>query len=194
MKTKQVVLRGLWWLFSILVGYFLSSGIILLIMFQMIDKDMFYPIPVYDMSEESKGLWSSISFRDMESEEYINIENLDENVIFINFWATWCKPCIAEMPSIKALQQKFKNKSVKFILASDEQSKIIENFVRQKQFNLPFFKYNAENLPQALMGQSLPRTYLVVNQEVVYQHTGGANWNSPEFVEKLNYYLKKSED
>src|SRR5687767_1362356 len=61
----------------------------------------------------------SVKLTDLEN-KIIDIRQYSGKTVFINFWATWCKPCIAEMPSIQKAQEILKNKEVVFLLASSE--------------------------------------------------------------------------
>ena len=54
--------------------------------------------------------------------EILNVEN-DTQTVVINFWATWCKPCVEELPYFESLNQKYKNKGVKLILVSLDSKK-----------------------------------------------------------------------
>ncbi len=49
----------------------------------------------------------------------INLSQFEGKTVFINFWATWCKPCIQEMPTIEILQDKLKNEKIVFLFASN---------------------------------------------------------------------------
>ena len=57
----------------------------------------------------------------------------------VNYWATWCGPCIKEMPEIENLQKQLHEK-MNFILVSDEETQKILDFEKEKNFNLTFYK------------------------------------------------------
>ena len=63
----------------------------------------------------------------------------DSNVLVLNFWATFCKPCVAEIPSFIKIVEKYKKESVKLILVSvdlpSEYPKKIAAFAKKHQFN-----------------------------------------------------------
>ncbi|EDP72800.1 thioredoxin family protein [Flavobacteriales bacterium ALC-1] len=68
--------------------------------------------------------------------ELINLEKFKGKYIFINFWATWCKPCIEDMPNFEKLIKKHKTDNIEFVYLSVDKSK--ENwkkFVQKKQLN-----------------------------------------------------------
>ncbi len=124
------------------------------------------------------------------------IQNLEEEVfflqeysgkpVFLNFWATWCPPCRAEMPSIQSLYDTHKQ-NVQFILLSYEEKGVIQDFLKSKGYQLPVYtsQYRA---PELLYSTSLPTTFIISSEgKVVLSHMGTANWNS----EKVNTLLNE---
>ena len=69
----------------------------------------------------------------------VNTELLLDKPLVINYWATWCKPCIEEMPYFEEVNLKYKNE-VNFLFVSDEEISKIANFNKRKKFNLFFVK------------------------------------------------------
>lgn len=110
-------------------------------------------------------------------------------VIFINFWATWCPPCIAEMPSINGLYHTFKdNKDVLFIMADmDDDFAKAEAFMKKKGLDLPVYSVNA--LPRDMYTGTLPTTVIIDQSgNMVFHHEGTADYSNPkikEFIQKL---------
>jgi thiol-disulfide isomerase/thioredoxin len=98
-------------------------------------------------------------------------------VVFVNFWATWCPPCIAEMPSINDLHDIYKDK-VEFVFVSNEEQQIINQFLNKKEYS--FKVYNPVTLyPEAFDVSSIPRTFLIDKKgRIIIDKTGAANWNS----------------
>ena len=118
----------------------------------------------------------------------IDLTNLKGKVIFLNFWTTWCPPCIAEMPSVNSLYKKLKNNSnVVFVLAdADGNLESSTAFMKKRKFDLPVY-VPAGDIPETLFRGSLPTT-LVINKrgEIVYAHEGMANYDTPEMEKLLN--------
>lgn len=110
------------------------------------------------------------------------LENLDKPIV-INFWATWCPPCIAEMPFFSNIYQELKQ-DVHFYFLSNENWEDIQNFEAKRHFKLPYFRY-LENHPQWQIN-SIPRT-IVINKkgEIVLDETGIAKWDSKSFKSHL---------
>jgi thiol-disulfide isomerase/thioredoxin len=77
----------------------------------------------------------------------ISLDQFKGKTIFLNFWATWCKPCIQEMPSIDSAQKLLSKNGVVFLLASDETPERIKEFKQLYQLDLDFVRLtNMEEL------------------------------------------------
>ena len=66
--------------------------------------------------------------------EAVNFESHKGKVVFLNFWATWCPPCVAEFPAIEDLYTQYGNE-VEFILISNESASVVESFVQKERNN-----------------------------------------------------------
>ena len=111
-------------------------------------------------------------------------------VVFLNFWATWCPPCIAEMPSIVSLYDDYKE-DVVFLLVTDEDSGKVPEFMSKNNYDFRY--YNAMSAPSKILKyQSIPQTYIIdKNGKIVIDKNGAANWNSESVRTTLNKLLKK---
>ncbi len=134
---------------------------------------------------------SSILFNSTDGKT-IDLADLKGKVVFLNFWATWCPPCIVEIPSINSLYNKLKNnESVVFILAdADNNLKRSEGFMKKNKYSLPVYA-TASSAPEQLFQGNLPTTIIINKKgEIVFNHEGMADYNSPE-IEKLLNELSK---
>ena len=129
----------------------------------------------------------SIKLTSLTGEE-IDMDEFKNKTVFINFWATWCKPCIQEMPTIENAQAQLKDTGVVFLLASNENIDEIESFKEKRKFELRFVQ--AQNL-EGLNIQALPAT-LIFNPhgELVFSEVGYRMWDTPE---NLNLITKDSD-
>jgi len=126
-----------------------------------------------------------------QNNNHVNFKELRGKVIFINFWATWCPPCIAEMPSIQALYNDYKD-SVEFLLVSDEANTTISHFLSSKGYQFQVFN-STTYVPNVFETTSIPRTYIInSNGEVVIDKNGAANWNSSTVRQLLDQMIKES--
>jgi thiol-disulfide isomerase/thioredoxin len=112
-------------------------------------------------------------------------------VIFINFWATWCPPCIAEMPSINRLYQKFKNNgNILFIMVDVDNNFDKSNaFMKKKGFALPVYT-QVNDIPAKYFSGTLPTTVILDKSgKLVFHHEGVADYSNSEvadFIKKLS--------
>ncbi len=109
--------------------------------------------------------------------EKINFTQSEGKVVLINFWATWCPPCIAEMPDLQDLNDLYKNKIDFYFVTNDDTDKI-SIFLKSNYYDFPVFR-PLEKSPDILESKSLPTTYLISKSgEIIMRKVGAANWNS----------------
>lgn len=119
----------------------------------------------------------------------INFNKAKNKVIFINFWATWCPPCIAEMPSIQKLYNDYNDK-VTFIFVSNEEWNTISDFYTKNEYDLPTYNILSK-IPAQLKSQSIPATFILDNTgNIVMDKKGPANWNSSKVRALLDELIK----
>lgn len=127
---------------------------------------------------------SGIRFRDAGG-KIVDLGDLKGKVIFLNFWATWCPPCIAEMPGVNKLHEKFKgDNDIVFILADADGDLVkSQKFMSRKKFALPVYAVASE-VPEMLFQGSLPTTVVFDRQgRIVYNEAGAANYGNQKFIE-----------
>ncbi len=116
---------------------------------------------------------------------------LEGKVVFINFWATWCPPCVAEMPGMNAMYNQLRgdDRFVFLFINEDDNPEKAKNFLKDKGYSMPLFTRGG-NVPAGIYSGTLPTT-VVLNKtgSVVYKHEGFANYNSSEFIEQLKALL-----
>ena len=108
---------------------------------------------------------------------YHEFSELNDKPVFLNFWATWCPPCVGEMPSIQELYDTYGDE-VNFVLVTNEIPEVVTNFMEQNDYqNLPV--YFAMQAPPAFASQALPTTFIIGKDGKVWvKKKGAARWNS----------------
>lgn len=116
----------------------------------------------------------------------IAMEDLRGKVIFLNIWATWCPPCIAEMPGINKLYQDVDKDKVVFILLSvDQDFQKAVDFNNKKGYDFEIYEV-AGGIPQMYLTQSIPTTYVIdAEGNLVLTHMGMGDYDTKDFREFL---------
>ena len=125
------------------------------------------------------------------SEQPINLEKYKGKTIFLNFWATWCKPCIEEMPTIEKAQNILHNEDVVFLLASGESAEEINAFRNAHDYKFNFARIeNSEELNI----QTLPTTFIFNPEgELVFLETGYRKWDEKNNIEMIRRTANKND-
>ncbi len=119
----------------------------------------------------------------------INLKDFAGKPIFLNFWATWCGPCVNEMPSVEKASQQFKDDIV-FLAVSDESPALIKSYVKKNKFSFKFGHLDVSYLDVYVM--VLPTTLLIdAKGQLVEEEEGFRDWMSAESQEKLKSLVKQ---
>ena len=139
----------------------------------------------YMINSESKG-WQLF---DLNGRSF-NFEELNDKPVFLNVWATWCPPCIAELPSIEDLYTDF-GTDVNFILVSNENPDVIRKFIEKNNYtDLPF--YYSNHAPANFSSQSIPATFIISKEgKVMVKKKGAAKWNSNKTKRLFEQLIKE---
>lgn len=116
--------------------------------------------------------------------QQVSTGSLQGKVVFINFWASWCPPCIAEMPSISQLYQKLKRDPSIVFLMVDVDGTISKSgaYFDKKGYGMPIVVPHA-SLPASLFEGTLPTTVILDKTgKIAMKHEGAADYSSPEFI------------
>ena len=124
----------------------------------------------------------SVVFKDG-SGRTIDISKQKGKVLFINFWATWCPPCIQEMPSINTLKKQLNEKDILFLMVDvDDNYKKSSKFMEKNKYDLPVYTA-VSSVPQEFLSGSIPTTVIIDKEgKVVGRHEGGADYMNPEIL------------
>lgn len=107
--------------------------------------------------------------------------------LFINLWATWCPPCIAELASIDALRRRAEVAETVFLIVSPEPADRVHAFLRRQDWELPAYVERAA-MPDAFGLRALPTTFIVDRDgAIVLRHRGAADWNDDAVADLLAY-------
>ena len=116
--------------------------------------------------------------------QVVEAETFRDRTLFLNFWATWCAPCVAELPSIERLVARLEGTGVAFACVTSEALEKVQSFAARRQLKLPIYLL-PDDRPSIFETRSIPATFIVRNGDVISQHIGAARWDTEEIVAML---------
>lgn len=128
-----------------------------------------------------------------DSGKSFSTQDLKGKVVFLNFWATWCGPCRAEMPSIQKLYDKYKDHDqIEFLLVEIEHNADgAKEFLAKEKLDLPIF-YPESEIPEEWMSGAIPSTVVLDKQgNRVFDHKGMADYSTQEFEDFILSQINK---
>ena len=117
----------------------------------------------------------------------VSLSSLKGKVVFINFWATWCPPCIAELPSINALHKQLSADTSLVFLVIDADGDFNKSlpFLARHHYDLPLYK-TTSTVPETVMGNTIPTTVIINKSgQLVFRHEGAADYTNKKFIAYL---------
>ncbi|MCG7855452.1 TlpA family protein disulfide reductase [Flavihumibacter sediminis] len=125
---------------------------------------------------------TQIQLTDMNGKS-IDLASYKGKPLFINIWATWCKPCLKEMPSIEKAQELIGNENMTFLFASNENMDQIKEFIQENKYN---FTYTRVENAESLGIEALPTTLIFnANHELVFFEPGYRKWDDANNLDLL---------
>jgi cytochrome c biogenesis protein CcmG/thiol:disulfide interchange protein DsbE len=119
--------------------------------------------------------------------ENVTLSRLHGQVVVLNFWATWCAPCVEEVPSLVEMQRRMKGKGVTVLAVSvDADEGAYQRFVKNHNVNLLTVR-DADQKSNSLYGTSVfPETFIIDRNGVVRRKfIGAVDWTEPEITDYL---------
>jgi len=122
----------------------------------------------------------------------LSLSALKGKVVFLNFWATWCPPCRAEMPSMEALYNRYREKGLEILAVNcgEERAQILA-FLRNNKFTFPV-ALDRDGKTSSIYGiQAIPTSYIIDREGmIILRLVGSINWDSPKIHAALEQLLK----
>jgi peroxiredoxin len=115
------------------------------------------------------------------------LSSLKGKVVFVNFWATWCKPCRDEMPSMVALDKAMSGKPFQMLsIVFNDDLKLAESFAKRLGATFPVLANPSPELTEAYMITGVPETFLI-DADGILRHKliGPYDWDSPEMKNEV---------
>lgn len=153
---------------------------------EQVAPETIVPAAIEENNNENDG----VSFLDG-NKKAVALNDLKGKVVFINFWATWCPPCVREMPSINNLKKHFKNnKDLVFLMVDvDGNYEVSKKFMEKNGFDLPLYMPNGD-IPSRFLGNSIPTTVILDKTgKMVARIEGGRDYAAPEIIKAMDDLL-----
>jgi thiol-disulfide isomerase/thioredoxin len=166
-----------------------NTGAKVWVLKQLLSVGLFKP-DIKTENTSSKVTAAAFAYQDQKG-NVVSSNELRGKVVFINFWATWCPPCRAEMPALNELYEQFKsdNRIVFLFMNEDDNAEKVNAFMSSNHYSFPVAT-RAGNISAEMFGGTLPTT-IVLDKEgrMVMKHEGVASYNSTRFKEQLKSLL-----
>lgn len=126
---------------------------------------------------------SKSTFEDLEGNP-VELSDYKGKKVLLNFWATWCRPCIEEMPALLKAEAVLENDNYVFLLASDQSIDKIKAFKEKKGFEFNYIKFNGAMSDFEI--SALPATFIYSEEgKQVNRVDGATEWDSQEIITML---------
>jgi len=123
----------------------------------------------------------------------VSLEALRGKVVFLNVWATWCGPCLEEMPSMETLFDEFKTRNDFVMLAVSQDTKgrdAVQSYVRKNGYHFTILLDPDNKVSETYDVSGVPETFIIDRTgRIVAHHMGAFDWSRPDVKEALEELL-----
>jgi peroxiredoxin len=114
--------------------------------------------------------------------------------VFLNFWGTWCEPCIQEMPEMQILYDRFKDRKFQMLAVSiDNDWDVVNDFYKQHSLNMPTFLDPGHQVSDSYKVFKFPETFLIDANGYVVKHTWQEHWADPRVMTVVENLVRQAE-
>jgi cytochrome c biogenesis protein CcmG/thiol:disulfide interchange protein DsbE len=126
-------------------------------------------------------------FTVQDSDRKVTLTDFRGKVVVLNFWATWCMPCIEEMPSLVRMQQNLKDRGVTVVAVSlDQDQDAYQRFLHNHNISLLTVRDDKQQSNNLYGTIKFPETYIIDRNGIMRRKfIGAVDWSQPEIVEFL---------
>jgi cytochrome c biogenesis protein CcmG, thiol:disulfide interchange protein DsbE len=120
-----------------------------------------------------------------------HLTDLRGQVVVLDFWASWCPPCVEEAPSLNALQQRIAGRGgVVLAISQDEDPQAYQRFLAEQHVNFPTDRDPTKKVPSTYGTAIIPEAYLISRDgRIARKIVGGQDWSSPELMSAIDTLL-----
>ena len=146
-----------------------------------------------DLKPWTGGPTPQLSLRDLAGQP-VSLADLKGKVVLVNFWATWCAPCIEEMPSMQRLRDKLGLAGFEVLAVNyQEGAARIGDFLKKRPLQLTILRDHDGTARTAWGVRVFPTSFVIdADQRIRYTVTGEVDWTSPKVESQIRALLPKS--
>jgi peroxiredoxin len=125
----------------------------------------------------------------------IKLSDLRGNLVFLNFWATWCPPCVDEMPEMELMNRAFKDRKFQMVAISvDSDWEKVSTFYKDHKLTLPSYLDSGQKISSKYNVFKFPETFVIDRNGYVLKHyIGEQRWASPQLLASFDALIKEQE-
>jgi thiol-disulfide isomerase/thioredoxin len=133
-----------------------------------------------------------LSLSDLNGKKH-DLSDYRGKVVVLNFWATWCGPCVKEMPAFEKLADRLSNEPFALLAVNfGEKADRIEPFLKKIGVDIPVLLDPDMGTSKAWVKSGLPTTYIIdADQNIRYQVLGVMEWDAPQVEARIRKLLPK---
>lgn len=152
-------------------------------------KEQFFPVATVEQAVTVSEADYNIELKGINVPS-TNLKNLrGKNLVFLNFWGTWCAPCRKEWPSIEALYQARKDKMDFVLIAMQDKEEDVVKFLKENNYTAPVYIAQSP-ISDKILPRVFPTTYLLdKNGRILLKEDATKDWNSKsvnEFIDNVS--------
>jgi len=119
-----------------------------------------------------------------------SLTSLQGKTLFVNYWATWCKPCKEELPSIGELYKNVRGQGIEIVAVTSEKPAVVLAYLKDKNLPFTFVLDPKDTIGKRFKLAIVPSTLVIDDTgKVALRHSGQFDWNDAEFVKGLKSVL-----
>ncbi len=122
----------------------------------------------------------------------ISKEDLAGRVVLVEFWATWCPPCVEEIPALSRFWNEYRSRDdvALYAISVDKDWKTIDDFMKKNPSAIPLFHDPSASTARRFGSTQYPETYIVNRKgRVLFRVQGGVNWSDPDVRSRIDQLI-----
>ncbi len=129
-----------------------------------------------------------------QSGRVVKLSDYRGKLVFLNFWGTWCQPCVKEMPAMEKMYQTFKDRKFQMLAISiDNDWKEVNEFYKEHNLTLPDFLDPGHQIARLYKVEKFPETFLIDGNGHVVKHTWYEDWAGPRVMTYLDSLIRQED-